>query len=275
MTKIVSREKGQGKALICLHGFGGSVLDWDLVSDELSKLFKVVTLNLTHLYMGQEKLTFSNQIDLIADYINTHYPNQTVFLAGVSFGGALSWGLASRYPKLIDKIVLINPMPPRAARYMAQPLVRIFLSAHIPRLGIYFFLKSPFGKYFLKIVGGIFRNLQGPGEQERLDNLKGKKLKFISHILWKFAWLLRAEGWSFWEKQLRSWNHECMLIYDRKDPLFTPEFYDSFAKILASTNVVTTQDAGHISISQQPKLIAGAMREYLLRDFYKEAQGYN
>jgi pimeloyl-ACP methyl ester carboxylesterase len=275
MSKIVSREKGQGKILICLHGFGGSVLDWESISDELSKLFRVVTLNLTHLYMGQDKITFSNQIDEIAEFIQYHYPGESVFVAGVSFGGALSWGIASRYPKLMDKIVLINPMPPNATKYMAQPLVRLFLSLRIPRFGIYLFLNSPFGRYFLRLVAGIFRNLQGTGEQERLDNLKGKKLRFVSHILWKFSWLLRSENWNDWEKKLSTWNHECMLIYDRKDPLFTPHFYDSFAQTLASENVVTTQDAGHISISQQPKLIAGAMREYFLRDFYKEAEGYN
>jgi pimeloyl-ACP methyl ester carboxylesterase len=275
MTKIAGRENGHGRILICLHGYGGSVLHWEKVSAELSKQFCVVTPNLSHVYMGREDLQFSKQIDLIAQYIQTQYPNQTVFLAGISYGGALAWGLASRYPDLVEKLVFINPMPPFASRHFAIPSLKFFFSLPLSLPVVYFFLASPLGKYFLRQAASVFRNLQATEDQDRIEKLRHRKLQFVAHILWKFSWLLRSEDWSYWEAQLKNWQHDCLLIYDRKDPLFTSEFYDGFAKKLASTNVVTTVDAGHISIVQQPKLIAGVMREYLLRHYYKEVPGYN
>lgn len=280
MTKIASRERGSGKVLICLHGYGGSVLHWEKITEELSKVFKVVVPNLSHLFMGRDLFPFTKQIDLIADFIKenyfsgSNYKQEPIYLAGISYGGALAWGVTSRYPELVDKVVFINPMPPFAVKYFGIASLKLFFKIPIPVQGIYLFLASPFGKYFLKQAGSVFRNLQGDFEEQRIESLTGRKLQFVSYILWKFAWILRAEEWAYWEVKLKEWNRDCLLIYDRKDPLFNSDFYDSFAKILASTNVVTTQDAGHISIIQQPKLIAGAMREYLLRDHYEEAQGY-
>jgi len=273
VVKIAVREKGQGKVLICLHGYAGSVLHWEKIAEDLSRLFKVVTPNLTRVYMGEKRLSFSQQIDVLAQFIENQYPQQTVFLAGISYGGALAWGLASRYPHLVDKVVLINPMPPAANRYFAMRSLRWLFSRSIPVSAIYLLIASPFGKFFLQQAGKVFRNFQN--EEDRLENLRGRKVQFISHILANFSWLLHNEDWAVWTEKLQTWSHNSMLIYDRKDPVFTSEFYDGFARTLAGTNVVTTQDAGHISILQQPKLIAGAMLEYLLRDFYKEADGYN
>jgi pimeloyl-ACP methyl ester carboxylesterase len=275
MAKVVGRENGHGRILICLHGYGGSALHWEKVSEELKGQFCVVMPNLSQLFMGRENLEFSKQIDLIAAYIKKQYPGQSVFLAGISYGGALAWGLASRYPELFDQVVFINPMPPFANRHFAIPSMRLFFSLGLSMKMVYFLLWSPLGKHFLRQAASVFRNLQGSEEQDRMERLRHRKLQFLTHILWKFSWLLSSEDWSYWEKQLQNWKHDCMLIYDRKDPLFTPEFYDDFAKKLASTNVVTTWDAGHISIVQQPKLIAGVMREYLLRNYYKEVPGYN
>ena len=275
MPPSLSTQLGQGKSLVCLHGYGGSALHWEKVSEELSRQFRVITPNLTHLYMGKEGLNFSQQIDEVAKFIQTQCPNEKIFLSGISYGGALAWGIASRYPALVEKVIFINPMPPAAQQYFAIASLKYFFSIPLPVTLIYFFLGSSLGKVFLNEVAQVFRNLQASEDDGRIEKLQGRKLQFVAQMLWKFSWILRKEKWKSWEQQLNHWQHDCLLIYDRKDPLFKSEFYDGFARKLAGTNVVTTMDAGHISIVQQPKLIAGAMREYLLRDFYKQAEGYN
>lgn len=91
----------------------------DAVAETLSKQFQVITPNLTHLYMGIKQFHFSQQLDELAKFIRETFPNQKVCLAGISYGGALSWGLALKYPQLIDKVVFVNPMPPNPAKYFA------------------------------------------------------------------------------------------------------------------------------------------------------------
>jgi len=275
MAKISYRIKGEGKILICLHGYAGSVLHWDAVAESLAKQFQVVIPNLTHLYAGQEQFGFSRQIDELANFIQENFPNQKISLAGISYGGALSWGLALKYPELIDKVVFVNPMPPNPAKYFAMASLNVFFRIPLSVKMVYLFLSLPVGKYFLKEAAGVFRNLQGDFEEHRIESMRGRKLQFMSHVLWKFSWILRKEKWDMWEQKLQAWSHDCLLIYDKKDPLFHFHFYDQFSKIISSTNVVTTQGAGHISVKQESKLIAGAIREYLLRDYYQDAEGYN
>ena len=277
MVKISAHEKGPSEApvLVCLHGYAGSVLHWEKISEELSALFRVVTPNLTHLYMGLEELSFTQQIEVVADYLRQQFPRQKVFISGISYGGAMAWGVALKHPELVEKLLLINPMPPAAQKYFARPRLKWFFVLPLPVSWIYLYLGTAFGQRFLSEAAAVFRNLQAQEGESRIEKLYGRKLKFIAQLLWKFSWILRKEDWHYWESQLTNWKHETLLIYDRKDPLFTSDFYDGFAKALVGTNVVTTVDAGHISIVQQPRLIAGAMREYLLRDFYQEVVGYN
>jgi len=274
LTKIAKSEKGTGKPLVCLHGYGGSVLHWEAVTREWTAHFRVIVPNLTHLYMGTQKLSFSQQIDQVAAFLREMSPHEPVSLVGISYGGALAWGLALQYPELIDKVIFINPMPPFAAKSFGIPSLRAFFALPIPVTLVHFFLSSGAGRRFLRDAGAVFRNLQGEPVEDRIEHLRGRKLKFVSHIFWKFSWILRTERWAQWEQRLTGWKHDCLLVYDRKDPLFNSDFYDGFAKKLAGTNVVVTQEAGHISILQQPKLIGGTVREYLLRDYYQVAEGF-
>ena len=266
MSKIAFRERGSGSVLICLHGYAGNALQWDGVANQLENNFKVVIPNLSHLTMGKENITFSDQVELIATFIKTNYPNQIVSLAGISFGGSLTWALASRYPDLVDKVIFINPMPPDPKGSFALLYLKIFFEFTIKAPIIYIFLNSFIGKLFLKKVAFVFRNLQGEFENERVSNLQGRKLQFVAHLLYKFAWIINNERWSLWRYKLEFWTHDCLLIYDVRDPLFRESFYLKFSQTLACENVVQTQNAGHISIVQEPRLIAGAIREFLLRN---------
>src|SRR5690349_5061280 len=108
-TKIAFREVGEGPILILLHGYAGSVLHWDPIVARLKSHYRVVTPNLTHLFMGKSPLTFSEQIDVFAKFIETHFPNQKVHLTGISYGAAISWGVAIQHPHLVDRTVFINP----------------------------------------------------------------------------------------------------------------------------------------------------------------------
>jgi pimeloyl-ACP methyl ester carboxylesterase len=286
MSKMAFRQKGRGSenglpsepvdapTLVLLHGYAGSVRQWDQVSDYLEKNFRLVIPNLTHLSMGINKVSFSDQVDEIAHFLKTEYPNIRVHLCGISYGGALSWALASRYPELIERVVLVNPMPPNPKKSFAPAFLRYFFSFPWPVTGIYLFLKSRFGKNILKDLALMFRNLSGEGDRERINSLEGRRLMFVCHILNKFAWIMHNEDWQYWEKKLSIWKHKCLLIYETKDPLFLESFYKNFSTIMHCRDSVLTQGAGHISIVQESKLIAGAIREFLLRDAESQEQDF-
>lgn len=261
-TKIAFRKVGDGPVLILLHGYAGSVLHWDQMVEKLKVQYQVVVPNLTHLYMGQKKLTFSEQIEIFANFIQMNFPDQKVNLTGISYGGALVWGVALRYPELVDKTVFINPMPPGPVDAFNIPVLKFFFRLPLNNISLYFILKTPIGRFVLKRAAQVFR-IERADLWDRLDGMSGRKLLFVCHVINSFGVMLRKENWENWKMRLESWTHMSLLIYDREDPLFEPETYHRFQDLIGCDITKEVCNAGHIAIQSQPEKIADMMIEFL------------
>ncbi|MGZ3746989.1 MAG: alpha/beta fold hydrolase [Pseudobdellovibrionaceae bacterium] len=260
--KITFRERGQGRILLLLHGFGGSVHHWESCMEELSKNYRVVLPNLSHLFMSTDRIFFTVQVETIAHFIKVNFPEQKVFIAGVSFGGALTWALSRQHPDLIEKIVLINPMIPDPVPTFSLPELRYFFVMPLSSRAIYVLLSTPIGKAFLRRVAMIFRDERSEGEG-RLDTLKGRRLLFISHLIYNFAWILRREDWSWWKDKISLTHFPCLMIFDNEDLLFTKEVYLKFMAELRAEKVLEISGAGHLAIKTQPEKISLAIHEFI------------
>ncbi|WP_413288331.1 alpha/beta fold hydrolase [Bdellovibrio sp. HCB337] len=260
--KITFRERGQGPILILLHGFGGSVHHWESCAEELSKHYRVVVPNLSHLFMSTDRIFFTVQVETIAHFIRSNFPGQKVHIAGLSFGAALTWALSRQHPGLIEKIILINPVVTDPISNFTLPELRYFFVMPMSSRAIYVLLSTPIGKSFLKRAAMIFRD-ERSGGVGRLDALQGRRLLFVSHLIYNFAWMLRREDWSYWKDKLSLTNFPCLMIFDREDLLFTKDVYLKFAQELKAEKVVELTGAGHLAIKSRPETISKAIHEYL------------
>lgn len=260
-TKIAYRSQGEGETLILLHGYAGSVSHWNAVVKNLEPHFKVVVPNLTHLFMGREEWSFTKQIDMFADFLRFEFPHQKVSLAGISYGGALAWGLALRHPELIKKTVFINPMPPNPMQFFTIPVLKSFFSMPMNIRSIYLILRTPIGRFFLKRAAEVFR-MERADHMDRLDGLHGRKLLFICHVIHKFGWILKNENWHLWKLRLETWTHPSLLIFDDEDTLFAKKTYLKFQEIIGCDETHRIHDAGHIAITKQPDVISERIIEF-------------
>ena len=260
--KITFREKGQGPVLLLLHGYGGSPNHWEAIGDRLSSQYRVVTLSLGHLYMSSDKLFFSVQVERLIKFIEEHFPNEKIFLGGFSFGGALAWGVTSQRPDLVEKLMLVNPMVTDPIRNFLPKELRFFFSIPMNLKSIYFALSTPMGQRFLKRSAQIFRDERSEGAIA-LENLKGRKLQFVAHMIHHFAWILRSENWNLWNQKLQAYNGECMIVFDQEDLLFNQEAYRKFAQLLGCEDLHVLSGAGHLAIKTQPEKITMLMKSFL------------
>jgi len=268
--KITFRERGQGPVLILLHGYGGSVHHWDACATELAKNYRVVIPNLSHLFMSTDRIFFTVQVEALAEFIKCNFPEQKVHLAGLSFGGALSWALSLQHPELIENVVLINPMVPDPVAAFTLPELRYFFVMPMTSRAIYMLLSTPIGKAFLKRAADIFRD-ERSGGAGRLDTLKGRRLLFVSHLIYNFAWILRKEDWHWWKEQISKKIFASFLIFDREDLLFKKEIYLQFAQDIHCSKVLELTGSGHLAIKSRPEMIAKAIHEYLSEIAHKAA----
>lgn len=260
--KISFRERGQGALLILLHGYGGSVHHWEDVAENLSKHYRVVVPNLSHLYLSSDKLFFTVQIEVLAKFIRETFPGKKVHVAGVSYGGALCWGLASQYPDLVKKTVLINPMVTNPVKHFLPKELKFFFSIPLNLTSVYVMLSTPMGRSFLKRSAQIFRD-ERSGGVTAIEHLKGRKLQFVAHMIHHFAWILRSENWTFWHDKMSDYCTDCCFIFDTEDPLFHQDAYKEFAAHMGCDNLIALSGVGHLAIKTRPDIVSQHILEFL------------
>jgi len=108
--EIYYEEYGVGKPLVLLHGFGGSVQNWYPFTDELSKHYRLIVVDLRgHGYSTNPMNKFThkeaaNDVFLLLEKLGI---NQFSAM-GISTGGMILLHMATSQPKRIDAMVLIS-----------------------------------------------------------------------------------------------------------------------------------------------------------------------
>jgi len=112
---------GQGsKAIIFIPGFASSGKVWDDTRQKFEKSYKCYTLTMAG-FAGAKpegEATFKTWTESIARYIKDNNIAKPIVI-GHSMGGAMALALASEYPDLVGKIVVIDALPCLAA--MSNP----------------------------------------------------------------------------------------------------------------------------------------------------------
>lgn len=109
----------QGPVFVCVHGLGGSHVNWSLLAPRLAEHGAVFAPDLAGFGLTPptgRRPTVNDNIDLLAGYIRTVSPDRPVILLGNSMGGLISILLAASSPQLVAGVVLLAPASPRPVR---------------------------------------------------------------------------------------------------------------------------------------------------------------
>lgn len=120
--------KGQGPALVLLHGFSGSMQNWYHLADQLQSRFTTILIDIPgHGKSDKPPTAERYQIEQIAHDTATliaQVSEAPVHLLGYSMGGRLALYLAVHYPELFKSLILESASPgieslvEREARYI-------------------------------------------------------------------------------------------------------------------------------------------------------------
>ncbi len=261
--KIRHRQIGEGPILVLLHGYGGNVRHWKGIIEKLKAHYCLVTPNLSQLFLSPVRLYFSVQVELVAQYLRKNFLGKRVILGGFSYGAALSWAVASQYPELVDKIILINPIVPDAKDKFVLPEIRYFFAGPVTEKSLHSLVTTPIGRDLLKTFAVAFREERAKGAGA-VEKLKGQKLVFAANLIYGLIWTLRNENWKIWQGKLQKIKGvvPSLLIYGREDKIFSPEIYKSFAEEIGAKTVHEVSGAGHLAITSNPDLISTLIREF-------------
>lgn len=135
-------DKGQGQALVLIHGLGGCLYNFRYNISALSERFRVVALDLKGFGYSDRPpgadYSQAAQASLVADFMQRLGVARAAVL-GHSLGGAIALRLASLFPERVDRLILVASAPP--AR-LVPPLAGVALRP-ILRLGTALVLHQP------------------------------------------------------------------------------------------------------------------------------------
>lgn len=245
----------KGDVVILLHGFGGGVHHWDRVGSILSLDYQVYIPHLSKLYLNKQHINFSDQVQLLHQWIEYHFAEKKIYIAGISFGAALAWGLTTISSDKYDKVVLINPLMPFPVNTIREPAVKRILKLPINLTGMSLILRTPIGRGFIEQSVEIFRS-ERRHIFERFSDLKGKKLEFVSFMVHRFAWILKNEDWLHWHSRVAQSGAQFVLIFDPLDPLIRSESYLDFSSHINPIRTVQIKLAGHTVSQSRPEDIS-------------------
>lgn len=122
-TDIHYKREGSGKPILLLHGICDSLHTWRHWKIGLNNEgYELISIDLPGYGLtGKWDRPYSteNYLDLIKKILEKLDVDQKVTIIGNSLGGYMAWNYAIKYPKQVDKLVLISP----AAYPMSPPLV--------------------------------------------------------------------------------------------------------------------------------------------------------
>lgn len=186
--------KGEGKDVIVLHGWGANINTIISIVDSLKDKFRVHAIDLPGFGESENPkhpMDGYEYAEIIKEYIDKKGIKQAI-LIGHSFGGKLCIILGSKYPELVEKIVLINSaglIPKRSIKYYLK--VYSFKTLKLLYKNLVFWNKNynmekfykNFGSTDYKDADGVMREILVKVVNENLEDLL-KNINAPTLIIW-------------------------------------------------------------------------------------------
>lgn len=244
------------KALLFLHGIGGSVNSWGLIKPLLSKLnYSYIYLDLrghgkSYRPIHWKEYRFENHVEDI-DSVLKRFNINKVILIGHCLGAMIATTFTSLYPEKVEKIILINP--------------------GLNNRSIFF---NKFTNQILLIFYNFFKqiNIFYPKKLERADYSKYKgdydispKRLFADYshtgLVSIFAQALAFFDWDA-KKTYLSICSPTLIVRGKNDILFSEEVSKSVQRFIKNSKLIHA-NTNHVSVINKPETIAKHIMNFL------------
>lgn len=109
-NKINYIVEGSGKPLLLLNGIMMTAASWEPIANNLRSSNTLIRLDLLDQGLSTKQKSnyeIKDQADLVKDFIN-HLGYEKINVVGISYGGYIALNLATRFPNLVDRMIIFN-----------------------------------------------------------------------------------------------------------------------------------------------------------------------
>lgn len=257
---------GHGDPVILMHGFGGSMWQWEHQQQPLSTEFRVITPDLIGSGLsGKPDIEYrpDQMLDYFVGFMDALQIRRAT-LVGNSMGAGLAIGMALAHPDRVSRLVLISGLPANVRERLTSPTIQRALDTPAPS-----WLAS-FGNW---LFGGVMiesvlkeivhdpalltpaviersnRNRQRPGVIPPLMTVRD------TLPLWETGFATR----------IGEIGHTTLIVWGEEDRVFPLRVGEELHHTIKGSVLMRIPKAGHIPQWERPDLVNRAMIEFLRR----------
>jgi pimeloyl-ACP methyl ester carboxylesterase len=255
--------KGDGKPLLLIHGYGAGMWVWEKQIEALSQSYRVYVLDLIgHGFSDRPKVSYTPEtyIHFLRDFMDGAGIEKAT-LIGNSMGGGIAWAMAILYPERVDRLILINCVPPDVLHQVknesSRTLVAIKDIPILPYLVIAARGKDSIRWILLECVSNI--KLITPEVVSRQYPLS--KIKGSTWVL--YSTFKHAEEALKLKDQLSMIHKPTLFIWGERDLIFPPQVGEALHQAITGSKFLKIEKSGHIPMWETPDEVNQAILSFL------------
>jgi pimeloyl-ACP methyl ester carboxylesterase len=255
--------KGEGKPLVLIHGYGAGMWVWEKQIDALSQFFRVYVLDVIgHGFSDRPKIPYTPEayIHFLRDFMDA-VGIERATLIGNSMGGGMAWAMAILFPERVDRLILINCVPPDVLQQVRNESFRTLVAIKdiplLPYLVIAGRSKSSIRWILLECVSDI--KLITPeilNRQYQLSKIKGTTWVLYSTFKHTEEALPLKDRFSLI-------HHPTLFIWGERDLIFPPSVGENLHGTITGSKFKRIEKSGHIPMWETPGEVNQAILDFL------------
>jgi pimeloyl-ACP methyl ester carboxylesterase len=262
--QIAYLDVGSGPTVILIHGFGGSMWQWEHQQRALSQHFRTVTLDLPGSGLSDKPdidYLPNQMLDFCIGFMDALQIPHAV-LIGNSMGAGLAIGMALTHPTRVDKLVLIGGLPSHVMAKLTSRSFRQALETRAPwwviSLGNWLFGGMVTESVLKELVHD--HSLLTPAVLER-SNRNRRRPGIIKPLM---AVRNALPSWETdFAPRLASIRHPTMIIWGEYDRLFPIAVGEELHHRIRGSTFVRIPDAGHMPQWERSNLVNRSLITYI------------
>jgi pimeloyl-ACP methyl ester carboxylesterase len=254
--QIAYLDVGSGPPIILIHGFGGSMWQWEYQQHALSQHFRVLTLDLPGAGLSDKPAIDYRPDEMLEFFVGfmdaVKIPQAT--LVGNSMGAGLAIGMALSHPTRVAKLVLVDGLPQHVLAKLTSPSVRRALETSAPSWLISLGNMLFGGLMTESILREIVHDpaLLTPSVIER-SNRNRRRPGLIKPIM------TVRDNLPLWESgfatRLGEITHPTLVLWGEEDRVFPIAVGEELHQTIMGSQIVRIPNAGHIPQWERPDVV--------------------
>jgi len=255
--------KGEGNPLILIHGYGAGMWVWEKQIEILSHSFRVYALDLLgHGFSDRPKIHYTAEayIHFLKDFM-VGVGIEKATLIGNSMGGGIAWAVAAVFPERVEKLILINCIPPDVLDQVRNDSFRALVAIEdipfLPHLVIANRSRRSIKWILHECVSNI--KLITPKILDRQYQLS--KIKGTTWVL--YSTFKNAKEAPKLKDYLSKINQPTLLLWGERDLIFPPSVGEGLHQAIKGSKFQVIGKSGHIPMWETPEKVNQAILSFL------------